>query len=265
MAKGNFPACHAITAKWEGGWSDHAADPGGATKYGITIATLSRWRGRQVTKQEVRDLTREEAERIYRKWYWDEVRGDDLPFGVDLVTYDSGVNSGPARGARWTQAALGVAADGRIGPVTIAAARKAKASVTIQRATDVRLRFLQGLSTWAVFGKGWGRRVGDIRARALAMAGSSTDAIRHDAIRLDGEADTDTGHAKTTGTGGAAAGGTGVAADQVAQVDWTVIAGFGVVAVLLIALAIFLSLRARARREAAAAMAAVAAQNTTKG
>lgn len=257
MAKGNFPACHAITAKWEGGWSDHPADPGGATKYGITIATLSRWRGRQVTRQEVRDLTREEAERIYRKWYWDEVRGEDLPFGLDLVTYDAGVNSGPARGVRWTQAALGVAADGRIGPVTLEAARKANPRVTVQHASDARLHFLQGLSTWSVFGRGWGNRVGDIRARALLMAGSTPDAVRHDAIRLEGEADADRGHAKTTGTGGAAAGGTGVAADQIGQVDWTMLAGFGIVALILIGVAVFLSLRGRARRQASAAMLAV--------
>lgn len=254
--KGNFSACHAITAKWEGGWSDHAADPGGATKYGITIHTLSKWRGRSVSKEEVRNLTRPEAERIYKAWFWDEVKGDELPSGLDLVTYDAGVNSGPARGAKWTQGALGVAADGRIGPATLKAARTANARLAVQHATDARLKFVMGLSTWKTFGKGWGNRIGDIRARALVMAGASRDAIVHDAGRLQKQGDADAGHARTTGTGGAAAGGSGVAVDQVAGLDWTVLAAFGCLAAVLIVAALVLARRASARRAAARAMAA---------
>ena len=82
MVARNFAASLRLTLQFEGGYSDHPADPGGATKYGITQAVLAEWRGRQVSKQEVRDLARSEAEAIYRRNYWDAVGGDELPAGA---------------------------------------------------------------------------------------------------------------------------------------------------------------------------------------
>jgi len=169
MAKGNFLACHTTTAKWEGGWSDHDADPGGATMFGITIATLSRWRGRDVTKAEVKALTRAEAENIYKGWYWDKVRADDLPAGIDLVVYDYAVNSGPGRAIKHLQRVLGVAEDGIIGQMTLAAVRAATPEQIINKLCDQRMAFLKGLPTWSTFGNGWTRRVSDVRTHALAM------------------------------------------------------------------------------------------------
>lgn len=170
MAKGNFESCMAITATWEGGWSDHPEDNGGATMYGITIGTLRAWRSKPVTKDDVRRLTKAEALEIYKAWYWQPVRGDDLPFGLDLVAFDCAVNSGPSRGARFLQGALGVAADGMVGPATVAAARAADPVKTINKACDDRLGWLRGLDDWPHFGRGWTNRVEDIRAKALAMA-----------------------------------------------------------------------------------------------
>lgn len=182
MAKGNFHACHAITARWEGGWSDHDRDPGGATMYGVTIGTLSKWRGRPVTKAEVKALSRSEAEQIYKAWYWDTVKGDYLPAGIDLVIYDYGVNSGPARARKALQKALGVAQDGSIGPVTIAAAREAHPMTVINAVCDGRMAFLRGLSTWDAFGKGWSNRVLDVRKKALGMAMSGPPRKEDDPI-----------------------------------------------------------------------------------
>jgi len=176
MAKGNFHACHAVTAAWEGGWSDHDRDPGGATMYGVTIGTLSKWRGRQVTKAEVKALTRSEAEQIYKAWYWDAVKGDQLPAGIDLVIYDFAVNSGPSRAARALQEALGVRQDGAIGPVTLAALSKADAHTVINAVCDGRMAFLCELFTWDAFGKGWSNRVTDVRKKAKGMVGKPTSA-----------------------------------------------------------------------------------------
>ena len=170
MAKGNFERCMAITATWEGGWSDHPEDNGGATMYGITIGTLRAWRGKPVTKDDVRRLTKAEALEIYRAWYWQPVRGDDLPLGLDLVAFDCAVNSGPSRGARFLQAAIGVAADGFVGPATVAAAKVADPVKTINKACDDRLGWLRGLDDWPHFGRGWTNRIEDIRKQALAMA-----------------------------------------------------------------------------------------------
>ena len=155
----------------EGGYADHPRDPGGATKYGITRATLSSWRGRTVTKTDVRRLTRDEAGAIYKARYWDGVRADDLPAGVDYCVFDAAVNSGPGRATKWLQAAVRVAQDGAVGPVTLAAAGRRDPKGLIDDICDVRLAFLRGLSTWAVFGRGWERRVGEVRRVARAMAG----------------------------------------------------------------------------------------------
>jgi len=168
--KSNFERCMQVVAKWEGGWSDHPHDNGGATMYGITIGTLSAWRGRPVSKAEVKALTKDEALQIYRAWYWQPVRGDDLPAGVDLVAFDPAVNSGPSRGAKWLQAAVGVAQDGMVGPATVKAAQSADPVRTINHACDVRLSWLRGLNDWPHFGKGWTNRVEDVRAQAILMA-----------------------------------------------------------------------------------------------
>jgi lysozyme family protein len=168
--KDNFAACLPEILRHEGGWADHPKDPGGATMKGVTIGTYAQWKGRKVTKAELRAISAAEVAAIYRRNYWDKVRADDLPAGLDLVAFDAAVNSGPSRGARWLQQALGVTADGKVGPVTIAAAQAADVDDAINRALDVRLAFLRGLRTWPTFGKGWGRRVADVRKKALAMA-----------------------------------------------------------------------------------------------
>ncbi len=168
--KGNFEACLRITLTHEGGWADHPSDPGGATMKGITIGTYAGWKGRKVTKAELRAISDAEVAAIYRKKYWDVVRGDDLPAGLDLVAFDGAVNSGPSRGAKWVQAALEVSQDGKIGPVTLHAAGLAESGDAINGACDRRMAFLRGLKTWPTFGKGWTRRVDDIRQQALRMA-----------------------------------------------------------------------------------------------
>ena len=157
----------------EGGYADHPADPGGATNLGVTRATLARWRGRPVSKAEVRALTRAEAGQIYRALYWDEIAGDVLPPGIDLAVFDYCVNSGPSRAARTLQKVAGVTADGRIGAVTLAALR-ARDSISVVRAyCRRRLSFLESLRSFAVFGRGWRRRVHETEALALAIAVSS--------------------------------------------------------------------------------------------
>jgi lysozyme family protein len=166
----NFERALAEVLKHEGGWADHPKDPGGATMKGVTIGTFAQFKGRKVTKEELRNISDADLRAIYRRKYWDVVKGDDLPAGLDFVAFDAAVNSGPSRGARWLQLALGVSADGKIGPVTIAAARAANAELAIDRACDERLAFLQRLKTWPTFGRGWGRRVADVRSVAKDMA-----------------------------------------------------------------------------------------------
>ncbi|WIY52470.1 glycoside hydrolase family 108 protein [Devosia sp. YIM 151766] len=144
----------------EGGYVDHPRDPGGATNMGITHKTLTAWRGRSVTKADVRSLTKAEALEIYRAQYWDTVRGDLLPTGLDYAVFDYAVNSGPARAAKDLQRELGVSADGIIGSITLEAIRRVDdIAGLVSRLCARRWAFVQGLSTFATFGNGWRRRI----------------------------------------------------------------------------------------------------------
>lgn len=156
--------------KHEGGYVDHPDDPGGATNRGITQRVLQEWRaGRIVTKDDVKLLGEDEARAIYVHRYWMPIRGDELPRALAFVTMDAAVNSGVSRAARWLQQAVGVVADGSIGPRTIDAARKADPDHAVATCCAARLAFLQGLSTWPTFGRGWERRVRGVQAQAEGL------------------------------------------------------------------------------------------------
>jgi lysozyme family protein len=170
MASACFEPALTCVLKHEGGYSDHPADPGGATCMGITRAVLAEWRGHPVTKAEIRALGRAEAGQIYRQRYWDAVSGDALPAGLDLAVFDFAVNSGPSRAVRALQRTLGVAADGRIGPKTLRALAACDPVEAVARLSALRLAFLGALSTFPVFGRGWTERVREVEAEARKMA-----------------------------------------------------------------------------------------------
>jgi lysozyme family protein len=181
-ADARFTACLEIVLAEEGGYVDNPADPGGATNLGITRRTLAAWRHvspeTALSKDAVMALTREEASEIYRANYWWACGGDSLPAGLDLVVFDYAANSGPARAIRALQAALGVAADGIVGPVTLGAVaarvRSGGLAALSGQICDARLTFLQRLTSFATFGRGWTGRVARIRQAALAMAGETS-------------------------------------------------------------------------------------------
>ncbi len=258
MAKGNLAACLKVSLVHEGGWSDHPSDPGGATMKGITIGRYREYYP-NATKADLRAISETDLQRIYRDDYWNKVRGDDLPYGVDLATNDFGINSGPSRAARYLQAVLGVKQDGAIGNETVEAARKADGKATIQKLCAKRLGFVQALGTFAVFGKGWSRRIADIEAKAVAMwlarGGTMTAETRKE---LNGEA-TKAGKAantaKNAGKGTVILGGGGTAATNP---DWLLIACLIAGTLILAGVLIFKARQHRDRSEAYAA-AAVAA------
>ena len=175
--EGRFTRCLDEILKHEGGYMDHPRDPGGATNMGITHKTLARWRGVspwwQLPKSEVEWLTREEAASIYRRGYWLPLQGDRLPAGLDLALFDYAVNSGPSRATKALQAILKVKVDGALGPLTLGAIATRRAPDLIIALCDSRMGFLGRLATFAVFGRGWTRRVTNIRAVALGMAGAT--------------------------------------------------------------------------------------------
>ncbi|MCP4379812.1 MAG: glycoside hydrolase family 108 protein [Hyphomicrobiales bacterium] len=170
----NFPRALPLVLKHEGGFVNHPKDPGGATNKGITLATFRRYVKANGIVSDLKKLTIEQAGTVYRRQYWDQVHGAELPDGVDYTVFDFAVNSGPSRAAKYLQSVLGVSKDGRIGPATIAAARKLPAGDIINRLCDARLAFMKrikskGKRLWDTFGRGWSRRVADVRKHALDM------------------------------------------------------------------------------------------------
>jgi lysozyme family protein len=170
MSASSYDAALARVLAHEGGYTNHPDDPGGPTNFGITISDYRKYVKPDASAADVRAMALDEAKAIYRAKYWDALCCDALSPGLDYAVFDYGVNSGIGRAAKVLQRTLDVAQDGVIGPVTLAAAKKGTAAVLIEAICVERLRFLQSLRTWRVFGKGWGRRVADVKETALIMA-----------------------------------------------------------------------------------------------
>lgn len=166
----NFDLALKHVLEFEGGYSDHPRDPGGATNFGITTGVLSEFRGRPVTKQDVRMLTLAEAARIYRSRYWDAVSCDHLPSGINLAVFDCAVNQGVGRAARFLQLAARVKIDGIIGPVTIDAVNAAGQDSLLREFMAQRMRSYGLLGRlFRTFGLGWSRRLMATHAAALQL------------------------------------------------------------------------------------------------
>lgn len=170
MASENFDAALKLVLKHEGGYTNHPSDPGGPTNLGITLANFRRFVKPDGTIADLKNLTVAQAAICYRRQYWDAVLGAELPSGVDYAVFDFAVNSGPARAAKYLQRIVGAVQDGRIGPATLKAVRARKPENVVTQLCDARLAFVQALNTWPVFGKGWGRRIADVKATALKWA-----------------------------------------------------------------------------------------------
>lgn len=156
----------------EGGFVNHPADPGGATNFGVTLRTYQKYkRNPHLTPEDLRRITQEEVYDIYKTGYWDTVKADDLPDGVDFVVFDMAINAGPGRAAKLLQEVLGVNVDGRIGPITLRTANQASPDITIRAYTNARAEYYQSLPHFPTFGRGWLRRTHESEQIALSMLG----------------------------------------------------------------------------------------------
>lgn len=187
MAAPSYDAALARLLAHEGGYSNHPSDPGGPTNFGITIHDYRKYVKPGATAADVQAMKVDDAKRIYRNKYWDAMRCDELPAGVDYAVFDYGVNSGIARAKKVLQRVVGVTDDGGLGPQTMQAVRVCAPADIVRGICDERLDFLQSLKTWPVFGKGWGRRVAEVKAAALQMAaGQGTPALSAPAAPIHG-------------------------------------------------------------------------------
>ncbi len=167
----NFDKSLAELLKHEGGFVNHPSDPGGASYLGVKLAVWEDWIDRAVSEENMKALTPAKVAPLYREMYWDRVKGDKLPSGVDYCVFDAAVNSGASRAAKWLQTTVGAVADGAIGEQTLKQVLLTNPQMLIDKYSANRLAFLQRLSTWPTFGKGWERRVEEVRVAALKMCG----------------------------------------------------------------------------------------------
>lgn len=173
--RGSFDRCLTELLKHEGGYVNHPSDPGGRTNLGVTQRVYEAWVGHPVSERIMRGLTSQHVRALYKAKYWDVVKGDDLPAGVDLCVFDFAVNAGPKRAIRYLQLMVGAVVDGVIGENTL---RQLQQYIrahglphTINRYQDLRDAYYRKLRTFPTFGRGWLRRVKEVRQAALRMAG----------------------------------------------------------------------------------------------
>ena len=171
MAAENFSKALEHLLRSEGGYSDHPQDPGGRTNLGVTQAVWEDWIDRSVSEENMKALTPAKVAPLYREMYWDRIKGDKLPSGVDYCVFDAAVNSGASRAVKWLQTTVGAVADGMIGEQTLKQVLLTNPLMVIDKYSAIRLEFLKGRSTWPTFGKGWERRVEEVRVTALKMCG----------------------------------------------------------------------------------------------
>tara|TARA_B100001059_G_scaffold89524_1_gene88079 strand:+ start:163 stop:672 length:510 start_codon:yes stop_codon:yes gene_type:complete len=167
--KENFDKCLEMLLSHEGGFVNHPEDPGGITNLGVTKKVYDEWTGNESTEQEMRDLTPEDVAPIYKKNYWDRVKGDSLPSGLDWACFDWAVNSGSGRPAKAVQRAVGATQDGAIGPQTLGLIMEKDPEEIINYVYGVRQDFYKSLKTFETFGRGWTRRNKETLHQALEM------------------------------------------------------------------------------------------------
>ena len=169
MAAENYDYCLDMILHHEGGYVNHPKDPGGETNLGVTKRVYEEWGG---TKEMV-DLIVEDVAPIYKKNYWDRVKGDDLPSGLDLCIFDFGVNAGTGRAAKYLQQIIGTTVDGGIGPNTLKAVFNYIEEVGLKQLIEEyqsgRQSYYESLEIFETFGKGWTRRVDETTEAAISL------------------------------------------------------------------------------------------------
>ena len=164
--KHNWEKSLEVILHHEGGYVNHPKDPGGETNMGVTKRVYEDFGG----TKDMKELTKEDVEPIYKKNYWDRVKGDDLPEGLDLMIFDFAVNAGTGRAAKFIQRLVNTTVDGGIGPNTLGKIKEYVVTYGIEETITsyalMRQNYYESLSTFDTFGKGWTRRVSEVTEKA---------------------------------------------------------------------------------------------------
>jgi lysozyme family protein len=171
--KDNFDTAFERVIKSEGGYVWDKDDPGGETNLGVTAGAWGAYLGRPLEPGEMKALTKETVKPFYRQMYWDKVKGDNLPAGVDYAVFDFAVNVGVARAAKFLQRAVGAVDDGVVGSGTLGKVAAIDPQKLLDNFADQKQRFYNGLATTnptqQKFLKGWLARVDHVQTAAESM------------------------------------------------------------------------------------------------
>lgn len=168
--KENWRASLDYVLAHEGGYVNDPRDSGGMTNLGVTRKAWEAWVGHPVDEAEIRGLTPTGVAPFYWDEYWGACKCDELPSGLDYAVFDFAVNAGVSRASKTLQSALGVDVDGIIGKNTIAAAAtKHDPSELIERFSAEKEKFYRSLSNFRIYGRGWLRRVSEVKKTADTM------------------------------------------------------------------------------------------------
>jgi lysozyme family protein len=169
----NFDMSFDRVMQSEGGYVWDKDDAGGETNLGVTIGAWGAYLGRAIQPGEMAKLTKSDVKPFYKSMYWDKVRGDDLPAGVDYAVFDFSVNAGVARAAKFLQRAVGAVDDGSIGSGTLALVAKITPGKLLQNFAEQKEAFYNTLAdknpTQQKFLKGWLARVDHVQTAATSM------------------------------------------------------------------------------------------------
>ena len=153
--------------KWEGGYVNDKDDLGGATNKGVTLATFRSVYGQDKTATDLRNMTDQQWEVIFKKHFWDKWRADEITDqSVANILVDWLWASG-AYGIKIPQRVLGVSVDGIVGAKTIAAVNAKDGKQFFKEIRQERIDFIDRICTSRPqnkkFRKGWLNRINSLK------------------------------------------------------------------------------------------------------
>jgi lysozyme family protein len=165
----------------EGGYVNNPLDTGGRTNFGITQATYEKFLGRKLSSAEadsvMKNMPKGNAVAIYKTMYWDAIQGDKIKqYAIAAIIFDQAVNRGVSAAVKQAQRILGLAQDGKIGPVTIATLNGVKDTDFIPKYLTESINAYKTIvannPSQSVFLNGWLKRVESLKSYAANLFGS---------------------------------------------------------------------------------------------
>lgn len=158
-----FERAIAFVINEEGGYVNDPKDPGGATRWGVSIRAHKEDIGDldhdgDIDAEDVRILPLDQAKAIYHEQYWTAIRGDELPGSLALAMLDTAVNCGTRRAIILLQRSVAAVVDGEFGPDTLRRVLK-HSDLAATNLLANRLAYYKTLSSYGRYGKGWRARV----------------------------------------------------------------------------------------------------------